>query len=62
MTPAVKDALAYYGLTRPIFLDFEYFAPPGCNPNRSASLGNVQIPVRLGGFGCGMSRNLARFT
>jgi hypothetical protein len=32
VTPAVKDALAYFGLTRPIFLDFEYFAPPGYNP------------------------------
>jgi hypothetical protein len=32
MTPAVMDALAYFGLTRPIFLDFEYFAPAGCNP------------------------------
>ena len=32
MTPAVMDALAYFGLTRPIFIDFEYYAPPGCNP------------------------------
>jgi DNA polymerase I len=26
------DALAHYGLTRPIFIDFEYYAPAGCNP------------------------------
>jgi DNA polymerase-1 len=32
MTPAVLDALAHFGLTRPIFIDFEYYAPPGCNP------------------------------
>jgi DNA polymerase I len=32
MTPAILDALAHFGLTRPIFIDFEYYAPPGCNP------------------------------
>jgi DNA polymerase I len=32
MTPAVLDALAHFGLTRPIFIDFEFFAPAGCNP------------------------------
>jgi hypothetical protein len=32
MTPAVMDALAHFGLTRPIFLDLEFFAPAGCNP------------------------------
>jgi DNA polymerase family A len=32
LTPATVDALAHFGLTRPTFIDFEYYAPPGCNP------------------------------
>jgi hypothetical protein len=32
MTPQLLSALAVFGLTRPIFLDFEFYPRIGCNP------------------------------